>query len=93
MSIWQWVITICLPILTIEHCGLTIYHYLKRNNDEEFQRMDKRDKEWQLIFKSIDHSFIINAKRLLDTWAAMKIFHDKVWKEQVEPDVNNEHKP
>lgn len=84
MAAWQWVITICLPILTLDHCGMTIWNILRRTDVEEIASMKKRDEEWQSIFKSIDESFRMNTRRLLDTWAAMKIFHDSTWKKYIE---------
>lgn len=66
MGLWQWVIMICFPILTIEHVCVTLWIFFKRDQNEI------RDKQWQDIFESINKSYNINSKVNLKIWEEMK---------------------
>lgn len=92
MSFWQWAITVCLPVLTIDHVGMTIWSIIRRTDKEEMEALKKRDQEWQQIFKLIEASFVMTGKKLIQTWDVMTLVNKNLEKIILKKTERN-HKP
>lgn len=81
MNLFEWVVIICLPILTIDHLYLSVWGMLRgRKERKETEQRRLNNQSWIEVFQSVDHSFVTTGQKLIDTWALLAQANDRLEK-------------